>query len=70
MSTTSSDSHSHSVTTCCASQFDTIAICKDLVQSVQQKVNTETGKHKTIRICTTCKNEGGDQHEIKNKGSP
>ena len=34
ISTTSSNSHS-----------DTSATCEDLVQSVQQKMNTNTGKH-------------------------
>ena len=45
------------------------ASCEDLVQSVQQKVNTDAGKHKTIRICTSCKKEGCDQHGEK-KRSP
>ena len=52
------DSHSDSATTSCASQSDTIASCEDLVWSVQQKMNTDTGKHKIIRICTTCKKDG------------
>ena len=69
ISTTSSVSPSDSATSC-APESDTIASYEDLVQALQQKVNTDTGKHKTMRICTTCQKEGCDKHGEKKKRSP
>ena len=69
ISTTSSVSPSDSATSC-APESDTIACYEDLVWALQQKVNTDTGKHKTMRICTTCQKEGCDKHGEKKKRSP
>ena len=69
ISTTSSVSPSDGGTSC-APESDTVASYEDLVRALQQKVNTDKGKHKTMIICTTCQKEGCDKHGEKKKRSP
>ena len=45
ISTTSSNSHFDGATKSSDSHSDTMASCEDIVQSVQQKMNTDTEKY-------------------------
>ena len=46
---------------------ETSATCEDLVQSVEEWLNTDTGDHTKIKICITCKKESCDKHYEKKR---